>query len=329
MPKRRKPALDATPDQRSFEIGLPDGTVTFFLGRTQRSTPFRRVSEVTASAHFEFEQPTVLTEFKERYYGPLHDLIILATREETRTEAMTLLISEETPKWWGDKKPINGLRRIEIVERTQLQPLTPRSRPYENVLFPFSAWGDEASDRLRRWFDLRKELGGIGDLFFATVNVRYIYLENQILNLVSVAEAYHRTFHDEPQVDRARHDEAVKAMLEVLDDDALREIYRQPLRYADEQTLRTRMRWLFERAATVLNEIEQWRKLASRLVDTRNYLTHWSAWSKDVLEDRDRWIGVTRLRIIIEINLMLDLGMVKDSIEYAVRQSYREHPALS
>ena len=39
------------------------------------------------------------------------------------------------------------------------------------------------------------KLGGLGDLLFATLNVRYIYLENQVLNLLAFAEGYHRALH--------------------------------------------------------------------------------------------------------------------------------------
>lgn len=175
-----------------------------------------------------------LPDFKERYSGPFHDLILFATHEETRIEAMTSLVPDEARKWWGpeEERTIPTEREIEIVERTQIQPLRPRSHPYQHLLLPYSALGENAADRVRRWFGLRAELAGAGDAFFATVNVRYVYLEHQLLNLMSFAEAYHRTLHDKPLIDAETHAKALKSMLASLDDRRLKETYAKRLEHA-------------------------------------------------------------------------------------------------
>lgn len=63
---------------------------------------------------------------------------------------------------------------------------------------PLRAWGESAPAFLTAWFRLRRELGGPANLLFATLNKKDASLEDDVLNLLSVAEGYHRLRFDEP-----------------------------------------------------------------------------------------------------------------------------------
>ena len=320
------------PDRDSIEVDLASGKVTLGLGHTRRPRQFVHHEELTASALFEFDAPQTLDEFKESYARPLQDLLLFALREETRLNQLTLYFpGKPLELWWKRKGPPPGPRwdEVEVVEQQSLDRPSTHERSLGRMLFPLGAWSEEAPTLARRWFELRQQLGGVGNVLFSTLNDRRIHLENRFLNLMTVAEAYHRVLHNRPLVEEARHQEAVGTMLGALSEGELREIYRPRLRHADEQTQKMRLRELFERAEPVLDKVKAWRQqLTRRLVDTRNYLTHWGEKQDSVLEGHDLWIAMGRLLIVIEINLMLDLGMQTPLIERAVRQGYATNPIL-
>ena len=306
-----------------MDVELRAAKLSFRREARGKHDQFETRQEFRASATFEFESAISLSEFKEHYSTPLHDLVLLGIHEETRIESMTLLLPDEHEKWWGDRKPIRGWHEIEVVERTNTQPLRPRRNRYRHGLIPLTAWGDEAPERIRTWFELRRDLGGLGDLLFATLNVRYIYLENQVLNLMSFAEGYHRLRRDQPPLERVEHERLVKEMLAVLESDRQREIYRDRLRHANELSQRRRLRQVFERAGEVLEEAMTWRKdELPALLDTRNYLTHWGEKTENVVEGEELLLSLRRLQIVIEVNLLLDIGTPGETIEAAVRGHY-------
>jgi hypothetical protein len=284
-------------DPGFVEVDLDGAKLTLSFSQRRIPEQFEERVEIWASALFEFDQPIALPTFKERYSGPLENFLLLATHEESQIESMTSLADDAIEKWWGpgDERTIPIEREIEIVERIRAQPLAPRKNPYRRLLLPWAVWGEDASDAIKRWFDLRADLAGPGDALFATLNVRYIYLENQLLNLTSFAEAYHRH------------------------------------REGGDETMADRLKALFGRAGEVVEEATSWQEhLAQLIANTRNYLTHWEEkGDRELLQGRDRWLAVMRLRIVIETNLALDLGLDPELASACFRAFYWDHPALT
>jgi hypothetical protein len=289
-------------------LGTPDGTLA------------QNKAEAHLNARFELDHPLAYPEFVERIVRPLLDLIVLATHEESEVEATTILIPTELVKWWGDEKPISSVEDVAVIERTSVTASEPREHAFERIPMPLRAWGPEAAAVIGRWFALRNKLGGPGNLLFATLNKRGANLENDTLSLLSVAEGYHRAFHDQPPFSDSDHEAALAAMIDTLAEGRQRQHYRDRLRHANQQSQKRRVRDLFERAEQVLPEVEGWRRTQLQpLINTRNFLTHWGERSDDVLEDWDLWDALNRVRIVIEINLYLDLGIDPETIEIAIR----------
>lgn len=280
----------------------------------------QRKADVPVTAQFKLDEPILYEVFTERFVKPLKDLITLTTREPTEVEAVTLLFPrEEEEKWWGDQKPIQGHDDVEIVERTTLTRIPRREREFALIPMPLRAWGPDAPRIIGRWFEQRASLGGPGNLFFATLGKRDIRLENDVLGLLSVAEGYHRGRFDDPPFTAADHQAALEAMIGALGEQVQVDHYRDRLRHANQQSQKRRVRILYDRAEEVLVEVGKWRKQLQSLIDTRNFLTHWHVPTGSVLEGWDLYAALNRLRIVIEINLYLDLEIDPDVIEVAIR----------
>jgi hypothetical protein len=314
-----------------YNVPLDGGSLLFQRGPAMLSGQLAaRKSDAAVNVRFEFDKPLAYPEFRQRFADPLRDLVLLATHEACAVEAITVFVSSEKVVWWGVDRPDDCLESVSVVERPSPAWRKPRPDAFMFVPMPLRAWGAEAEQVIPRWFALRESLEGPGDLFFATVNKPHTDLEGDLLNLLSVAEGYHRVLWDEPPFPDEVHTKAVAAMLEAVEDDEQSQHYRRRLDFANQQSQRQRVRALFERAETVLGEAESWRrKQLQDLISTRNFLTHWGAPTSGVLEGWDLWFGLNRLRIVLEINFYLDLGIDLDTIEFAVRTANRHRAFLS
>jgi hypothetical protein len=160
-------------------------------------------------------------------------------------------------------------------------------------LIPLAALGDgdEAAKVIGRWWKLYHNLGPSAGFLHAALSGE-MYLEQKLLQAASFTEAYHRDIHGSG---------------------------RRRL------TLRHRLEALIERAhETVPNAPGLDSALARSLADTRNSLAHLNRGlrSGKALEHIDLVYGVAQLRLIIQINLLLDLKVKKTLVRELVWWSY-------
>lgn len=287
--------------------------------RDGRRAQNRREAHVTA--RFTLKTPATYHDFGERFIRPLQDLMTLTTRRQVQVDAVTVLMPREEEKWWGGE-PLRVPKDVAIVERTRLDRPSSPEPPRVQLPMPLRAWGASAPIVMARWFKLRHELGGPANLLFATLNRKNVNLEDDVLNLLSVAEGYHRRRFDDPPFSDEDHREVISLVAGIADK-RRRDHYVAKLRHANQQSQKQRVRALFERAERVLPEAESWRrKQLQPLIDTRNFLTHWGDPTGTILEGWDLWFALNRVRAVLEANLYLDLGIDDETISGAMRIAY-------
>ncbi|HTU13671.1 MAG TPA: HEPN domain-containing protein [Solirubrobacterales bacterium] len=322
----------------SVEVELDGVKLTLSRGEKKLKDEWREHREFFAEAWFDFEEMIGFAEFKERYAQPLHNLILFANREQARYERVTLYYktpAERAEKWWGpeDERVSEIPSRPHLVDVVDQEGLGLPKNPnpsFSHPLFRARALGTDTPDLIKRWFELRWKLEGAADVFFWSLDQRSIHLETQLLNLLAFAEAFHRKLHDDPVVPRNEHEQLIPIMTNALPDRDRAKHYKQRLIYAGDQTLRHRLRFLFNRAADVTDRAKDWFKIEGQaLVNTRNYFTHWDKKKDDeVLEGAALWEAINRLTVVLEINYMLDLGMDPDLIKRCVETTYAGHTAI-
>ena len=169
---------------------------------------------------------------------------------------------------------------------------------------------------------MQSRLDPAARMLFGVWNAESIYIENSILNLMSFAEAYHERFRDEPHLTPQQHRRFVRQAVKPLPSEA-RRLYREALAHANTQTQRERLTELVERAWTWVPDVTaDPGVLVKQLVETRNHLTHWGTKGENVVDDSGIWDLVERLSGVIRINMLLDLEMDPDAVEYAFMRRY-------
>jgi len=321
----------AATDREGFErvIQLDGAKLTFSLKWDNINAPHHQERERVGSVDVELDEPLDFEQWMNRWVKPLQDLVVFATREPSRTEAFTAIIDVETPApWWKPEQP-PAWENQDIEFLRHQNPLLADDRfGYRRVLFRLGELDDAADTVLREWFALHHRLDPSAGFLFSTLTTQ-MFLEQRLLSLTSAAEGYHRAKHDRKPLRDARHKDLVAQMLDQCADEDERDVYRSPLDFANAMSQRRRLRWLFDTAAEVLPILAQdVQRRVAELVETRNYFVHQGQRTRNVLDGFELDDALDRLLVVLQANLMLDLGIPSDWAAGALRRSYEGQPVL-
>jgi|HubBroStandDraft_2_1064218.scaffolds.fasta_scaffold129223_2 hypothetical protein len=150
-----------------------------------------------------------------------------------------------------------------------------------------------------------------------------MFLEQKLLAGMSFAESYHRELHDDPVLPRDEHKRNVATMLDALPDQARRDRYLALLQLGVRQSTRERLQFLIDRATDTLPDVPGLdATLAKDLVGTRNAIAHLDRSISKSLGGVNLIYAVARLRLVIQVNLLLDLGLERELTGSLVLTSY-------
>lgn len=317
--------LDVDGDDHLKVVDVPGATLTFHLSWDERRSTHRTIRERRARLRVQLAESAPYSTWFDNWVWALLNLVVFATREPSRLRSFKTVLYDREPAFWlqGQARERSRRRDVEFVSRESDLALTkPRFR-YRRMLFGLGELGDDASRFLSRWLEMHNQLARGRNVFFSALT-SVLYQENLLLNLMSAAEAYHRTFHDEPPLRDERHEELMAAMLQIPRNEE-RDVYTSPLEYANQQRQAQRLRWLYDRAATVIPELAPMRKdFVRQLVETRNFFTHLGERSVAVRDGWDLALLLDRLVLVLQSNFLIDLGLETQDVERALRRSYAE-----
>jgi hypothetical protein len=161
-------------------------------------------------------------------------------------------------------------------------------------------------------------------LFFGSMYFSTMYPRFHFLNLIQAVESFHRDMRKGEYLSQEAFEEirvtVTNAIPKEIADD-FRQSLKSRIRYGYEYSLRTRLRHLFEEleAPTVLLMTQNVNDLRNRLVDTRNYFTHYAAELKKVAFDGDSLQYANyKLRVLLVILLLKEVGLDEAVIRDAI-----------
>jgi hypothetical protein len=294
----------------------------------QGEGPFRSVTELVSSISVTVPSPIGLTEWDRDWIGPMQDLIVLCNGRPAQLEKLSAHFRLEAPPFMRpalrDRRTIPAT--VAVLRRGMVEHVT--AQRHERMLLPRDAVGPEGARLIREWFRLHRKIGRAAVFFFATLNERSQWLENELLNLTSFAEAYHARVSDRPRFDPEQNRKLTKLLLPLITDPEAREAWREKVAYATRLTQRERIRELFEWACWAVPALGTFPDLVAELVNTRNHLTHFGPKRMHVVEDLDLARATQRLVIVLQANILMDLGGQMDAVECAIVRGYWGHPVL-
>lgn len=194
-----------------------------------------------------------------------------------------------------------------------------------NSLFTFKDIENKFETCLQNWHGKYDELEPVYQLYFGTLYGRFVYLNLRFLCLVQALEAYHRRAISNEELPKERHKERLTSILNAAPLEHKKWL-KEKLAYRNEPSLRSRIKYLCDMfSTTVKTLIPDTRYFINKVVDTRNYMTHYDLNLKDKrAEGKELFIITEKLRIMIEMCLMKEIGFNLDEISNLICKRYQD-----
>lgn len=189
-----------------------------------------------------------------------------------------------------------------------------------DMLFTFEDISGQFETYLQNWFDKAELLKPVYDLFFGTLYKPSMYLEVQFLSLIQAVESYHRRRFGGEYLSGGDYKEVCDTLVNAIPDSVeggFKDILKSRIQYGNDFSLRTRLKGLFDsdEYREILSEfVENKNAFISKVIDTRNYLTHYEGEEKAAIgEELDPFIQ--KLKILLEICLLTELGFSSEEVK--------------
>lgn len=248
---------------------------------------------------------------------------------------LTLLIGETTYilqlKAFGDEIEISPGKTIkepiELYFSQNKLNLKEDIHPFQMII-SFPVVGDMIDQVLAQWFLKAKTLRFTYDLFFGTFYNPSMYLQFHFLSLMQAIESFHRVtrtgkYLNDKEWKPFRDQLANKLPVEL--DRWHKESLKSRIKYGNEYSLRKRINDLLqsldENTLSLLSPSANY--FTNDIVNTRHYLTHYDDELKDnALEGADLYWANQRLRILITILLLKEIGLEESVIIESMKHNY-------
>lgn len=206
---------------------------------------------------------------------------------------------------------------------------TPKEVMPHEMIFTFIEISDSFEERLKNWFDRAGILRPVYILYFTTRYHSFLYTENRFLNLIQAIETYHSRICDKKyipsEICNAVRDKLIEAIpnYSIPEYSDFKTSLIARLNFINEYSLRKRLKSLLSDVNEVFHFfIENPNEFIDKVVDTRNYLTHYSMSAESsAVRGKDLFYLTEKVKILVEIILMRELGFSCDEINGIIHRN--------
>ena len=194
-----------------------------------------------------------------------------------------------------------------------------------NFLISFDEMAHNIPEYLPRWLERYEEYEPTFNLYFAVAANRHMHLEGGFLFLVHGIESLHRRSSYETQMPAEEFNSLLDSILQSTPKTRRRWV-RERLRYANELSLRSRIKQMVAPFSDLFGTESSRATFISRVVSTRNYLTHYDEGIKEqAATDAGELLRLhSKLEALVQLHLLRLLEIDYDHI----RQMATRYPPL-
>jgi len=269
------------------------------------SNPLVRWAELTQTAYFSFEFPErkPLDELLKVVYK-LQNFLSLGVGEAVYPLGFVGRSSTEDRPVEIHYRPIGRLDSAEKVHSAKMRFILPDLE-------------DDFGRFLCNWLVKAETLDPVYQLYFGTIYAPRAYLRQKFLSLIQGLEAYHRRALGTLDLPEEEHQERLEDILDAVPDDH-RSWLEGKLGYSNEPSLRKRLKEIFQRDLESVRPIvgdsnKDRDRFMHKVVETRNYLTHFDKSKESVAARGEELYRITRrLKSLLEICLLREIGFEGD-----------------
>ena len=206
-----------------------------------------------------------------------------------------------------------GLLPINIFYKSQFYSKD-KPRIGFNRLFEFKQIQNDAERIICNWINAYEQINPAFNVYFlATMGIQPS-LETNFLTLMQGLEAYHRRTSNEKQMNESEFEELVQDLIEKCPKEKSNWL-KGKLQYANELTLRNRIKRMLEPFADVFGDEERRRVLINGIMDTRNYLTHYDlSLESKAAKGGDLEVLCLKIEALFQLHFLQLIGFSQEDI---------------
>lgn len=168
---------------------------------------------------------------------------------------------------------------------------------------------------LLNWIEKAEILQPVMDLFFGTIYNDNLFTNNIFLNYIQGIETYHRRIHGGTDLPEEEHNERITFIINSINDENQKKWLSEKLQYSNDITLRKRLKYLFEKFEKIIGDYKTL-GLINKIVNTRNYLTHFGNYKKeDLFEGVSLYYAAMFNKMLLLVILFSEMGVTENDLE--------------
>lgn len=306
------------PDKAQFKLN-DEFSLAFIFGW---SIPFARSvteAKITQQAYVELRahKPVELKKFIYIAFR-FTNFLSLALDEPTSLSQVTIASDDIVREVSEDKQiPVQINLYYQSLPFSETKPKLAQ----HSLLFTFPQVRHKFESILMAWMNIYEVIGPSLNLYFASKAGEHKYLDGKFLSLAQSLETFHRRTSDETLMDKAVFDGLIDQLLTTCSEDK-RKWLESKLMFGNELSLGNRLKRLLDPFKSQFGTSAKREKLIRKIVDTRNYLTHYS---KDLenkaAKGRDLWEICLKMEVAFQFQLLTEIGFDKPAIQKIITDS--------
>lgn len=198
------------------------------------------------------------------------------------------------------------------------------------MLFSFGSIQENAEGIFKTWLEAYSRIRPALDLYFSSVTGEHKYLESRFLALAQGLETYHRrTSSDDTRMAECEYQRIIDKLLSIIPETHI-DWLKGRLRYGNEISLGQRIKKIVDPYKEYLGDSRERKRLVRKLVDTRNYLTHYNEELKGKIAGGGELYALClKMEAIFQLHLLQQIGFSETEIEAILTNSHKLKQKLS
>lgn len=202
---------------------------------------------------------------------------------------------------------------------------TERYFPRSNLVY--NEIKDNIENIFEKWFKISEDIEPVFNLYFSVIRKPDIYVENKFHSLMQAIETYHRRVVGGREEEQDKYDLKKKTIVDSVDE-AYKDWLDKKLTYGNEISLRKRLEYIVNKYGLCFKGIVEFNNiLMNKIINTRNYLTHYDKRFKkdEIFSDLKLAFCNELLKMIIEAILLVEIGIKQDDIRQIFYKRERDN----
>lgn len=248
------------------------------------------------------------------------NLLTLASSDQVNYDTIDLYFSD------APTNHPDGITKVSVFFKQpgDAKPVKPSKFP--SFLFSYESIQDQFENVINLWYLKSEELSTVFDLLFGVMYNRRLYLRFQFLSLIHAIESYDRIRNKTQYLTQQEYESIRSTLVTAIPQTVAadhRDSLKNRIKYGNEASLRKRLTEIFKKLSldSVNLVTDDPKKFVKRIVDTRNYFTHYGDDSKEnsIDEGSELYEASLRLQILLYILLLKEIGLSEGFIVNAIR----------